>query len=71
MNILERLNTLEERIEYYEDLIARIDNTLDEPFKYSRKKTTAKNNEITKLKEIIGITDSRANNHDTSVLRTM
>ena len=56
MSILERLDTLEERIEYYEVLIARIDNTLNEPFKYSRKKTTSGNKEIAELKEIIGIT---------------
>ncbi|NOR84575.1 hypothetical protein GQ473_00510 [archaeon] len=55
MSILERLDTLEERIEYYEDLIARIDNTLNEPFKYSRKKTTIENKEIAELRDIIGI----------------
>ena len=55
MSILERLNTLEERIGYYEDLISRIDNTLNEPFKYSRKKTTTESKEIAELKEIIGI----------------
>lgn len=46
MSILERLNTLEERIEYYEGL---------EPFKYSRKKTNAENKEIAELRDIIGI----------------
>ena len=56
MSILERLDTLEERIEYYEDLISRIDNTLNEPFKYSRKKTTFENKEIAELRDIIGIT---------------
>ena len=55
MSILERLDTLEDRIGYYEDLISRIDNTLNEPFKYSRKRTTAENKEIADLKEIIGI----------------
>ena len=55
MTILERLDTLEERIEYYEDLIARIDNTLNEPFKYSRKKTTSESKEIAELRDIIGI----------------
>ena len=55
MSILDRLDTLEDRIEYYEGLISRIDNELNEPFKYSRKKTTADNKEIADLKEIIGI----------------
>ena len=55
MSILERLNTLEERIAYYEGLISRIDTTLNEPFKYSRKKTTAENKEIAELRDIIGI----------------
>lgn len=55
MSILDRLDTLEDRIEYYEGLISRIDNELNEPFKYSRKKTTADNKEIAELKEIIGI----------------
>ena len=55
MSILERLDTLEERIGYYEDLISRRDNTLNAPFKYSRKKTTPESKEIAELKEIIGI----------------
>ena len=55
MSILERLNTLEERIGYYKDLISRIDNTLNESFKYSRKKTTTVSKEIAEPKEIIGI----------------
>lgn len=61
MSILERLDTLEERIEYYEDLIARIDNTINEPFKYSRKKTTSENKEIAELKDIIGIPQTDKN----------
>ena len=61
MSILERLDTLEERIEYYEDLISRIDNTLNEPFKYSRKLTTSVNKEIEELKEIIGIPETDKN----------
>ena len=56
MSILDRLDTLEERIAYYEDLISHIDNTLNEPFKYSRKKTTYENKEIAELRDIIGIT---------------
>ena len=61
MSILERLDTLEVRIAYYEDLISRIDTTLNEPFKYSRKKTTVENKEIAELKEIIGIPQTESN----------
>ena len=64
MNILGRLDKLEDSIEYYEGLIARIDNELDEPFKYSRKKTYAENKEIAKLKEIIGIPSTDKKKHD-------
>ena len=62
MSILERLDALEERIEYYEDLIA--------PFKYSRKKTTVENKEIANLKEIIGI-PQEVTKHDTREFRTV
>ena len=55
MNILEHLDELEKKQEYYKDLISRIENTLDEPFKYSRKKTTSENKEIAELRDIIGI----------------
>ena len=55
MNILDRLDELDKKLEYYNDLISRIDNTLNEPFKYSRKNTTYENKEIANLKEIIGI----------------
>lgn len=55
MSILERLDTLEDRIKYHEGLVSRIDNTLNEPFKYSMKKTMAENKEIAELKEVIGI----------------
>lgn len=55
MSILKRLDTLEDRIEYYESLISHIDNTLTKPFKYSRKKTMAENKDIENLKGIIGI----------------
>ena len=58
MNILERLDTLEER---YVKLIAHIDNTPNEAFKYSRKKTTNESKEIAELKEIIGITKTDKN----------
>ena len=46
MNILDRLNDIEKRMQDIE--------TTNE-FKYSRKKTSANNQELTKLKEIIGI----------------
>ena len=70
MNILEHLDELDKKIEYYNGLIARIENTLDEPFKYSRKKTTAENKEIANLKEIIGIPQEVKKN-DTREFRTV
>jgi hypothetical protein len=48
MSILERLDALE-------------DNALNEPFKYSRKKTTSESKEIAELKEIIGILPTEKN----------
>ena len=62
MSILEHLDELDKKLEYYNDLIARIENTLDEPFKYSRNKTTSENKEIAELRDIIGIAPKNKTN---------
>ena len=54
MNILERLDMLEQKVEYFEKLISTGGNMDDTPFKYSRKKASDKD-DISKLKTAIGI----------------
>ena len=56
MSILDRLDEIEKQLKYHNSLIASIDDKLNKPFKYSKKKTTDENKEIMELKDIIGIT---------------